>query len=56
VLVDRSQRWLASRRGKSVDAAPPVQDPVIAQLVAASAGVSSPAWDQLTKIAKERAR
>jgi DNA-binding transcriptional MerR regulator len=55
-LVDRSQRWLVNRRGKPVDAAPPVQDPVIAQLVAASAGVSSPAWDRLTKIAKERAR
>jgi hypothetical protein len=33
-----------------------VQDPVIAQLVATSAGVSSPAWDRLTKIVKERAR
>jgi hypothetical protein len=31
-----------------------VQEPAIAQLVAASAGASSPAWDRLTEIAKQR--
>jgi len=32
----------------------PALDPAIAQLVHDVAGVSSPAWDRLTEIAKER--
>jgi DNA-binding transcriptional MerR regulator len=52
-LVDRAQRWLANRHGRSQSAERPVPDPTIAQLVA-SAGTSSPAWDRLTEIVKQR--
>ena len=52
-LADRTQRWLAKRSRRFEGGARPVQDPAIAQLVT-SAGVSSPAWDRLTEIAKER--
>ncbi len=55
-LAERTERWMADRDRGSPAGEQVVQDPVIAQLVAASAGVSSPAWDRLTKIAKERAR
>ena len=55
-LADRTERWMAHRPATSPGGAKPVQDPVIAQLVATSAGVSSPAWDRLTEIIKERAR
>jgi DNA-binding transcriptional MerR regulator len=53
-LADRSGRWIASRYGRSEGGEQPVQDPAIAQLVTMSAGASSPAWDRLTEIAKER--
>jgi DNA-binding transcriptional MerR regulator len=54
-LADRAQRWLASRpRTLKGEADGSIQDPAIAQLVATSAGASSPAWDRLTEIAKER--
>lgn len=53
-LADRTQRWLANRPGRLQGAERPVQNPAIAQLVATSAGVSSPAWNRLTEIAKER--
>jgi DNA-binding transcriptional MerR regulator len=53
-LADRTQRWIANRYGRLQGAERPVQDPAIAQLVATSAGASSPAWDRLTEIAKER--
>jgi DNA-binding transcriptional MerR regulator len=53
-LADRTARWLASRPGRSHGAQRPVQDPAIAQLVATSAGASSPAWDRLAEIAKQR--
>ena len=53
-LADRTQLWIANRHGRSEGAAWPVQDPAIAQLVATSVGTSSPAWDRLTEIAKER--
>jgi hypothetical protein len=53
-LADRTQLWMANRHGMSEGAAWPVQDPAIAQLVATSVGTSSPAWDRLTEIAKER--
>ncbi len=55
-LAERTERWMADRDRGSPAGEQVVQDPVIAQLVATSAGVSSPAWDRLTKIAKERAR
>ena len=54
-LADRSARWFA-RQG---DAAAtrrkqPAADPGIARLIATSTGSSSPAWDRLKEIAKER--
>jgi DNA-binding transcriptional MerR regulator len=53
-LTDRAQRWLASQTTTlKGDADGSIQDPAIAQLVASSAGASSPAWDRLTEIAKE---
>jgi DNA-binding transcriptional MerR regulator len=51
-LADRSERWLAKRRRPLKGG--PVQDPTIANLVLASAGIHSPAWDRLTEIAQER--
>ena len=53
-LADRTRRWMASRYGRSEGGERPVQDPAIAQLVVESVGVSSPAWDRLTEIAKQR--
>ncbi len=53
-LADRTQRWLANRPGRPEGGERPVPDPAIAQLVATSAGASSPAWDRLTEIAKQR--
>jgi DNA-binding transcriptional MerR regulator len=53
-LADRTQRWIANRRRTSASPEVLDQDPAIAQLVAMSAGTSSPAWDRLTEIAKER--
>jgi len=52
-LADRAQRWLASRHGRSEGGESSVQDPAIAQLVATSAGASSPAWDRLAEIASQ---
>lgn len=49
-LADRTQRWIANRHGRFAGGGRSVQDVVIAQLVAAS----SPAWDRLGEIAKER--
>src|ERR1700676_2948076 len=54
-LADRVRRWMTRRDTTSNDGAPPVQNPVIAQLIATSVGVSSPAWDRLTEIGKELA-
>lgn len=45
---------MADRPRMAEDAEQSVQDPTIAQLLATSAGASSPAWDQLTEIAKQR--
>lgn len=53
LLAERSERWLANRHGSSGSAQRPVPDPDIAQLVTASAGTSSPAWNRLTEIANE---
>jgi DNA-binding transcriptional MerR regulator len=54
-LADRTKRWIANRHGRPGGGQRPVLDPAIARLVATSAGPSSPAWDRLTEIAKERA-
>jgi DNA-binding transcriptional MerR regulator len=53
-LADRAERWIDRRHDKLQGGERPVQDPAIAELVATSAGASSPAWDRLTEIAKER--
>jgi DNA-binding transcriptional MerR regulator len=53
-LADRTERWIANRYGGLEGGQLPVQDPAIAQLVETSVGASSPAWDRLTEIAKER--
>jgi DNA-binding transcriptional MerR regulator len=51
-IADRTGRWLA---GRYSDAAPgPVLDQAVARLVATKAMPSSPAWDRLTEIARER--
>ncbi len=53
-LADRTQRWITNRHDRFEGKERPVQDPTIARLVARSGGASSPAWDRLTEIAKER--
>jgi len=53
-LADRIERWIAGRPGRSERAQWPALDPAIARLVETSAGVSSPAWDRLAEIARER--
>jgi DNA-binding transcriptional MerR regulator len=52
-LAVRSERWIAQRQ-RSRKAERSVVDPTIAQLVATSVGLSSPAWDRLKEVAKER--
>ena len=52
-LAARSARWRAKRASQAAGAQP-LQDPKLAQLLAMSAGVSSPAWDRLTALARER--
>jgi DNA-binding transcriptional MerR regulator len=52
-LADRTQRWLANRHSGSESAEGAILDPNIAQLVATSAGPSSPAMDRLTEITKQ---
>jgi DNA-binding transcriptional MerR regulator len=51
-LADRAQRWLANRSGSRGTRR--VQEPNIAKLVAISGGASSPAWQRLADIARER--
>jgi hypothetical protein len=53
-IWDRRQARRNRRPGRSDGRPPPVLDPAIAQLVVMSVGVSSPAWDRLNQIAKER--
>jgi len=53
-LSDRSQRWFADSTAGREPAGRSIQDPAIVKLIAASSGVSSPAWDRLAMIAKER--
>jgi DNA-binding transcriptional MerR regulator len=53
-LADRTERWMANWYGMSEGEPGPVQDQAIAELVATSVGVSSPAWDRLTEIARQR--
>ncbi len=53
-LTDRGQQWLANRPGTSKGKEIPVLDPTIVQLIGASFGGISPAWDRLGELAKER--
>ncbi len=53
-LAKRTQRWLANRQRKSKGSEKPVLDPTIAQLIATSFGTTSPAWDRLAAIARQR--
>lgn len=53
-LADRSRRWLTNRHRGFQGEAQTVQDPIIAQLVVTSVGVSSPAWEHLTQLARQR--
>jgi DNA-binding transcriptional MerR regulator len=53
-LADRSKRWFVSQGERRTSPKQPAADPGIAQLIATSAGSSSPAWDRLKEIAKER--
>ena len=53
-LADRTKRWIANRHGGFQRGRRSVLDPAIARLVATSVGASSPAWDRLIEIAKQR--
>lgn len=53
-LAERSERWLVRRRGELTSGKQPAPDPGIVQLIATSTGSSSPAWDRLKEIGKER--
>jgi DNA-binding transcriptional MerR regulator len=53
-LAARAERWITKRQATRKGGERSVVDPTIAQLVATSVGASSPAWDRLTEIAKER--
>ncbi len=54
-LAERSRRWFA-RQGAAAhkNIRQPAADPGIARLIATSTGSSSPAWDRLKEIARER--
>jgi DNA-binding transcriptional MerR regulator len=54
-LADRSERWLVRRGGAVTSGKQPAPDPGLVQLIATSTGSSSPAWDRLKEIARERA-
>lgn len=56
-LADRAQRWAAGQRGRSnsKSRSQTMEEPAIARLMATSGGTSSPAWDRLVEIIRERA-
>jgi DNA-binding transcriptional MerR regulator len=55
-LAARSKQWFARQGGGGpTNRKQPAPDPGIAQLIASSTGSSSPAWDRLKEIARERA-
>jgi DNA-binding transcriptional MerR regulator len=54
-LADRSEQWFVRRGDRLTSRKQPTADPGIVQLIATSTGSSSPAWDRLKEIAKERA-
>ena len=53
-LADRTQRWMADQSSKRAPGEQSRQDPTIVKLIAAASGVSSPAWDRMTELARER--
>ena len=53
-LADRSERWLARRGARLSSGKQPAPAAGIVQLIATSTGSSSPAWDRLKEIARER--
>ena len=53
-LGERAQRWITNWLGGSVGEDRPSRAPAIARLVATTVGASSPAWDRLAEIAKDR--
>ncbi|HYT11884.1 MAG TPA: MerR family transcriptional regulator [Candidatus Nitrosopolaris sp.] len=53
-LAERAERWLVRRAGGRASKRRPDADPGIAELIAASTGSSSPAWNRLKEIARER--
>jgi DNA-binding transcriptional MerR regulator len=53
-LADRSELWFVRRRGEVKSRKQPAADPALVELIATSTGSSSPAWDRLKEIAKER--
>ncbi len=53
-LAERAERWLVRRASGRTSKRRPAADPGIAQLIATSTGSSSPAWDRLKEIARER--
>jgi DNA-binding transcriptional MerR regulator len=53
-LAERSERWFARQGAAPSGRKQPAPDPGIARLIAASTGASSPAWDRLKEIARER--
>jgi len=54
-LADRAERWLVRRGDGLASGTQPTPDRGLVQLIATSTGSSSPAWDRLKEIAKERA-
>lgn len=53
-LAERTQRWMADQSSKRAPREQSRQDPTILKLIAGASGASSPAWDRLTEIARER--
>jgi DNA-binding transcriptional MerR regulator len=53
-LANRAAQWLANRQGRFEGGARPVPDPMITRLIATWVGASSPAWDRIADMAKER--
>jgi DNA-binding transcriptional MerR regulator len=53
-LAHRAERWLVSRGDGLTSGRQPAVDPGVAQLIGGSTGSSSPAWNRLKEIAKER--
>jgi len=55
-LAVRTERWFAKRPDRLKGGEGSVLDPTLAQLVSTSVGASSPAWDRLGEIGKDRTK